>query len=197
MSVQPKPFYSLEAWLADERAALEERHEYVNGEVFAMTGAREAHNLVVTNLSRELSTQSKGRPCRVYTSDMKVLIAPLNRGCYPDLVALCGEREFFDDRTDVLLNPSLIIEVLSDSTESYDRGDKFEGYRMIPTLTDYLLIAQNRMHAELFTREPDGRWLLRDFADPADEIPLASIDCGLLLAEVYDKVELARRGSSS
>ncbi|MEA3642466.1 MAG: Uma2 family endonuclease [Lamprobacter sp.] len=190
MSLQPKPFYSIDDWLVNERAALETRSEYIDGEVFAMTGAREAHNLIVTNLSRELSTQAKGRPCRVYANEMKVHIRATNEGRYPDLVALCGEREFYDARTDLLLNPSLIVEVLSKSTERYDRGDKFASYRLIPSLREYLLVSQHQMRAELYCRQPDGRWLLSDFHAASDQIPLESIDCQLSLAEVYDKVDL-------
>ncbi|KAA6186951.1 Uma2 family endonuclease [Thiohalocapsa marina] len=190
MSAQPKPFYRIEDWLADERAALETRSEYIDGEVFAMPGASEARNLIVTNISGELRSAFESRPCRVYANDMKVHIRAANEGRYPDLAALCGEREFFDGRTDLLLNPSLIVEVLSDSTEGYDRGAKFASYRLIPSLRDYLLISQHRMQAELYTRQSDGRWLLSDFSAPTDRIPLESVDCLLELAEVYDKVEL-------
>jgi len=122
MSLQPKPFLSLDDWLAGERAALETRSEYLDGEVFAMTGASFKHNIIVVNISRELSTQLKGRPCQVYANDMKVLIRSANAGKYPDLVAHCGEPELLDDRQDILLNPGLIVEVLSASTETYDRG---------------------------------------------------------------------------
>lgn len=163
MSLQPKPFYSFEDWLANERAEPETRSEYVNGEAFAMTGAHEAHNLIVTNISGELRYAFKGRACRVYANDMKVHIRAANEGHYPDLIALCGEREFHDERTDLLLNPSLIVEVLSQSTEGYDRGDKFASYRLIPSLREYLLVSQTRMHAELYCRQPDDRWLLSDY----------------------------------
>ena len=118
MSLQPKPILTFDDWLADERAALETRSEYIDGEVFAMTGAREQHNLIVTNIGGELHAQMKGRACRVYLHDLKVSIPAANAGTYPDLVALCGEREFQDGRRDLLLNPTLIVEVLSDSTEA-------------------------------------------------------------------------------
>jgi len=191
MSLQPKPNLSFEEWLAGERANLEGRSEFVNGEVFAMTGASLAHNAIVTNISAELRNQMKGRPCQVYANDVKVLIRSANAGTYPDLVALCGEPELLDDRRDVLLNPSLIVEVLSDSTEAYDRGDKFALYRRLPSLQEYLLVSQNRVGVELYSRGADGRWILTDYTALDGRVPLASIDCTLALAEVYDKLEVA------
>lgn len=151
MSIQPKPSVSFEEWLEGQRANLEGRSEFVNGEVFAMTGASLAHNVIVSNINREISLQFKGRPCQVYTNDLKVLIRSADAGKYPDLVALCGEPELLDDRRDVLLNPSLIVEVLSDPTEAYDRGDKFALYRQLPTLQEYLQVSQNRVGVELYT----------------------------------------------
>lgn len=149
MSLQPKPHLSFEEWLEGERASLEGRSEYVGGEVFAMTGASAEHNTMVMNIGRELSTQFKGRPCQVYANAMKVLIRSANAGKYPDLVAFCGEPELLDGRRDVLLNPSLTVEVLSDSTEAYDRGAKFALYRQIPSLREYLLVSQGRVLVEL------------------------------------------------
>jgi Uma2 family endonuclease len=206
MSLQPKPHLSFDDWLEGERAALEGRSEYVGGEVFAMTGAMEAHNAIVTNIVGQLWAQMKGRPCQVYANDMKVRIRAADAGTYPDLVALCGEREFQDGRRDLLLNPSLIVEVLaardgrdvrnagavadnSDSTEAYDRGDKFGLYRRIPSLQEYLLVSQHRVQVELYSRGEDGRWTLRDYSALADSVALTSVGCTLALAEVYDKVE--------
>ena len=190
MSLQPKPILTFDDWLANERAAIEERSEYIDGEVFAMTGAREQHNLIVTNLIGELHPQLKGRPCRIYANDMKVRIRTANAGTYPDLVALCGEHEFLDDRRDLLLNPSLIVEVLSNSTEAYDRGGKFAIYRRIPSLKEYLLVSQYRVAVELFSRGADDRWTLSEFTALDATVTLASVGCTLTLAEVYDKVDL-------
>lgn len=190
MSLQPKPALSFEEWLEGERALLEGRNEYVDGEVFAMTGASAEHNAIVRNISGQLWVQMKGRPCQVYANDMKVRPRSANVGAYPDLVAVCGGQEFQDGRRDLLLNPSLIVEVLSDSTEGYDRGDKFALYRGIPSLKDYLLVSQRQVWAELYTRGPDYRWILTEFSALADTVPLASVDCTLELAEVYDKVDL-------
>lgn len=190
MSLQPKPTLSFDEWLEGERAAIEGRTEYVGGEVFAMTGASLAHGAIVSNINREISTQLKGRSCQVYASDVKVHIRSVDAAEYPDLVALCGEPELLDDRRDVLLNPSLIVEVLSESTEAYDRGEKFALYRQIPGLREHLLVSQNRVGIELYTQGADGRWTLTDHTDLADIVPLSSIDCSLALAEVYDKLEV-------
>ncbi|AUB80383.1 Uma2 family endonuclease [Candidatus Thiodictyon syntrophicum] len=190
MLPQPKPILTFDDWLATERAAIEERSEYIDGEVFAMTGAREQHNLIVTNLIGELHPQMKGRPCRIYANDMKVRIRTANAGTYPDLVALCGEHEFLDERRDLLLNPSLIVEVLSNSTEAYDRGGKFAIYRRIPSLTEYLLVSQYRVAVELFSRGADDRWTLSEFTALDATVTLASVGCTLTLAEIYDKVDL-------
>ena len=190
MLLQPKPILTFDDWLANERAAIEARSEYIDGEVFAMTGAREQHNLIVTNLIGELHPQMKGRPCRIYANDMKVRIRAANAGTYPDLVALCGEHEFLDERRDLLLNPSLIVEVLSNSTEAYDRGGKFAIYRRIPSLTEYLLVSQYRVAVELFSRGADDRWTLSEFTALDATVTLASVGCTLTLAEIYDKVDL-------
>ena len=194
MSLQPKPHLSFEDWLEGERAALEGRSEYVGGEVFAMTGASAAHNGIVRNIIGQLWTQMKGRPCQVYANDMKVRVSASSAGTYPDLVAFCAEPEFQDGRRDVLLNPSLIVEVLSDSTEAYDRGGKFALYRQVPSLREYLLISQHQVQVDLYTRGGDDRWTLRDFTSLTDSVPLGSVDCTLALSEVYDKVDLSILG---
>lgn len=191
MSLQPKPHLSLEDWLEGERAAEDERYEYVDGEVFAMSGGTAEHHAIIVNVSGQLWSQMKGRPCQVYGQGMRLRIETVRAGKYPDLMALCGEPEFHDGRRDLLLNPGLIVEVLSDATEGYDRGEKFALYRQIPSLAEYLLISQTRVSVELFTRAEDGRWILRAFEDLADRVDLTSVGCELALAEVYDKVDLS------
>jgi Uma2 family endonuclease len=191
MTAQPVPQRSFDDWLALERAAEGQRSEFVAGEVFAMTGATEAHNLIVANVIAGLHAQLKGKPCRVYPSDLKVRIETDDVGAYPDVMAICGERMFYGDRRDVVTNPSLIVEVLSDATEAYDRGDKFAHYRGLPSFNTYLLLAQDRVQAELFVRQPDDCWLLTAFNDATDRIRLAALDAELLLGELYDKVEFA------
>jgi Uma2 family endonuclease len=188
MTVETQPRYTFEDYLAAERAA-ELRHEYVDGQVFDMVGATESHNIIVANLTTLLVTQMKGRPCRVYANDMKVRIDVEDACKYPDITALCGEREFFDERRDVLLNPSLIIEVLSDSTEAYDRGEKFALYRRLPSLREYISASQERKRLELYMKQADGGWLRKEYNDDDDKVVLPCIDCVLTLRDVYDKVE--------
>ncbi|NBC49892.1 MAG: Uma2 family endonuclease [Gammaproteobacteria bacterium] len=183
-----KPQIRFEDWLAGERASRDERSEYVAGEVFAMSGGTAEHNAILTNVSGQLWTQMKGRPCWIYASGMKLHIQHADAGKYPDLMALCGEQQFHDARRDLLLNPSLIGEVLSDSTEGYDRGEKFALYRHIPSLQEYLLVSQHRPLVELYTRGSDGRWVLTAFEDLADQVVLESIGCTLALDEIYDKI---------
>ena len=190
MTAQSVPDFAFDDWLAIERADMNQRSEYVAGEVFAMTGATEAHNLIVANVIAGLHGQLKGKPCRVYPSDLKLRIEADNVGTYPDVMVICGERLFYDDRHDVVTNPTLIIEVLSDSSEAYDRGDKFRHYRTLTSLQAYLLLSQERLQAELFVRQPDDSWNLSTFADASDRIPLAAVDAQLLLGELYDKVVL-------
>lgn len=189
MSLQPKPRLQFADWLASERVSPLARTEFVNGEVFAMAGGSETHSLIASNVVGELRNRFKGRPCYVYTSDMKVRIDAANQCSYPDVMAVCGERQFWDDRRDVITNPTLIVEVLSDSTEAYDRGDKFAAYRLLPSLSAYLLLSQQRVSAELFVRQPGGDWLLSTYTDRREQLPLPTLDTTLPLAEVYDKVE--------
>ena len=180
----PKEYLALERGCA-------ERHEYFAGEVFAMGGASERHNLIVINVTRELSLQLKGRPCRTYASDMRVKVAPTGLYTYPDIVVVCGEARFDDVQRDTLLNPTLLIEVLSQSTEAYDRGEKFEHYRKLDSLAAYLLISQDKVHVDHYVRQPDQRWLLSE-TDALDQtVRLPAIDCELAVAEIYDKVDLS------
>lgn len=197
MSLAPKPHIRFDAWLVAERAATQGRSEYLDGEIFAMSGGSEAHNLICGNVLREIGNRFKGRPCYVYTSDMKVRIESANLGAYPDAMAVCGERVFWDEGKDVITNPALIIEVLSDSTEAYDRGDKFAHYRTIPSLGAYLLLSQHRVSAELYLRQPDGDWLLSTYSDIQDKVPLIALDLEIPLAEIYDKVEFSRRAEGN
>lgn len=190
MSLQAKHRIGFDEWLAAERAALEGRSEYADGESFAMAGDTERHNLIATNIVAELRNRFKGRPCYVYASDMKVRAASGRVGTYPDVAAICGERQFYDERLDTLMNPTVIVEVLSDSTEAYDHGDKFAHYRSLPSLKAYLLVSQNKIGAELYVRGADDSWRLTAYGAPTDRVPLDVIDAELSLAEVYDKVEL-------
>jgi Uma2 family endonuclease len=188
MALQARPRFTFEDYLASERDA-EVRHEYVDGQVFNMVGASAEHNIIVANLTSALVSQLKGYPCLVFSADMKLRIESADACKYPDLMALCGECHFVDGRRDVLQNPSLIIEVLSASTEAYDRGEKFAIYRRISSLCEYVLVSQERKHVELFAKQKDGGWLLTEYSSMEDVVSLTSVHCTLSVREIYDKVE--------
>jgi Uma2 family endonuclease len=188
MSSLPKPRFTPEQYLERERRA-DDKSEYLSGEIFAMAGATEAHNLIVTNVIGELRSQLRGRPCRTYPSDMKVEVGPSGLFTYPDVSVVCGEPRFHDGRRDMVQNPKIIVEVLSKSTEAYDRGAKFAQYRRLASLTDYLVISPSEFRAELFVRQPDNQWLLTEITGDQVAIVIASLGCELQMAEVYDRVE--------
>ena len=190
MSSQPKTYLTPEEYLAIERKA-EYKSEYFNGEMFAMTGASRKHNLIALNIGGELRQQLKGKPCEAYVNDMRVRIPRTRLYTYPDVVVVCGEPEFEDDFIDTLLNPTLIVEVLSESTESYDRGKKSSYYRTVQSLAEYLLVSQDEYKVEQYVKQADGRWLLTDIRSPEGVVELTSIPCVLALKEVYDRVTLS------
>jgi Uma2 family endonuclease len=189
MSSQPKRRFTPEEYLVLERKA-EYKSEYLDGEILAMTGASRKHNLISTNAITALNKQLENRPCELYGSDMRVKVSQTGLYTYPDLVVVCDEPQFEDMELDTLLNPTLIIEILSKSTENYDRGEKFEHYRSIETLKEYLLIAQKKHHVMLYTRQADNNWLLSEKKSINDTISLSSINCDLLLTDVYRKVKV-------
>jgi Uma2 family endonuclease len=186
--VQPAgaAFASAAEYLAFERAA-PDRHELIDGEVVAMSGGTREHSLIALNIGGELRAALRERPCEVFSSDMRIKIAATGRYTYPDVAALCGAPEFEDAARDTLLNPAAVFEVLSDSTESCDRGEKFAQYRQLPSLTDYVLASQKAVQVEHFRRQPDGSWLLR-VCGPGERIALDALGCGLAVDEVYLKV---------
>src|SRR5437764_1115106 len=189
MSSQPTTQLTPEEYLAIERRA-EYKSEYIDGEMVAMMGASRRHNLIAANITREIGQQLKGRPCEGYASRMRVRVPSVSFYIYPDVVVVCGEPQFEDDYVDTLLNPTLIVEVLSESTELYDRGKKFGFYRTIESLAEYLLVAQDKCRVEQYVKQPDGHWLLSDYRSMEDAVGLDSIQCSLVLREVYDKVSL-------
>lgn len=187
MSVQLKSYLTPEEYLEIERRA-ETRSEYLDGEIFAMTGASLSHNLIVTNLNGSLWLQLRRRPCQVTANDLRVHIPATGLYTYPDVIVVCGEPRLTDEHLDTLLNPTFMIEVLSSSTEAYDRGKKFEHYRTIESLAEFLLVAQDTPRIEQYVRQPDGRWLFTAIAGQEGTLALPSIECELSLAEVYEKV---------
>jgi Uma2 family endonuclease len=196
MSTQAKSHLTPEQYLEIERKA-EFKSEYYQGEMFAMSGAQEAHVLITDNVCGELRQQLRRRPCKAYSSNMRVCVTPGGLYTYPDVVVVCEKPEFLDSEFDTLLNPTVIIEVLSRSTEAYDRGKKFELYGSLNSLGEYVMISSLRIRAERFTREPDGTWNYGKTSSLQDSIHLKSIGCSLLLSDIYEKVEFPEDPSAS
>ena len=186
MSALPSTRATPEEYLAAERAA-ETKSEYIDGEVYAMSGASRRHNLISFNVGGELRSQLKSKPCEAYSSDMRVRIGR-RAYLYPDVVVTCAEPRFADDQVDTLVNPTLIIEILSPSTEGFDKGAKFDMYRTLDSLQEYLLVAQDQCHVIHYVRQSDNTWLLSETRDLSARLDLPSIGCSLPVAEVYDKV---------
>lgn len=177
----------------DRERASERKHEFYQGEIVAMTGASRKHNLIVANIIGELRSQLKHTPCRIYPSDMRLKIEKTGLYAYPDVMVVCGEERFSDDQRDTLLNPDVIVEALSDSTEGYDRGKKFEHYRKLASLREYVLVSQNAEKLERFLKNESGYWVLTESDDDNPRLQLESVPCELSHSEVYDKTELEIR----
>lgn len=185
---QQSTWMSETEYLEFERAS-DTKHEYFAGEVFAMSGASEAYNLISVNLITSLKTQLKGKSCKVYGSDMRVKIEATRLYTYPDVSVVCDKAEFADKIFDTLTNPTILIEILSPSTERYDRGKKFQDYRELTSLREYLLVAQSSPRIEHYLLMDDGKWTLTDTKGIDASLILPSINCTLSLSDVYDLVE--------
>jgi Uma2 family endonuclease len=188
MCALPRHRLTPEEYLAMERHA-PTKSEYLRGEVYALAGASRQHVMIMTNTIVALATRLKGRPCAVFGSDLRVKVPLTGLYTYPDVSVVCGEAQFEDREQDNLLHPTVIVEILSDSTERYDRGDKFAHYRRLESLTDYILISQHRPLVEHFARQPEDSWLLKAYEGIEAIAAIPSIGCELPLADVYDKVE--------
>ena len=187
MSASSRLYYTPEQYLEMDRKA-EYRSEYVNGELLAMAGASRGHNLIVTNLVREVSGLLRGRPCETYSNDMRVRVSPA-RYTYPDMVVACDGPEFEDSSQDILLNPVVLMEVLSPTTEKDDRSWKFAHYRHLATLTDYVMLSQYQPLVEHYTRNSDDKWVLTDLRGLSSVLRLPSIGCELSFSVIYERVE--------
>ena len=187
MSSQHKLLITPEEYLAAERKA-ETKSEYFGGEVFAMVGASKRHNLIAANIIRVFGNQLVDRPCNVYPSDMRVKVSATGKYTYPDVVVACEPEQFDDAENDTLLNPVVIVEVLSASTEAYDRGKKFEGYQQIESLTEYILVAQEPYRIEQYVRQSDKEWRYSEYHTAEDVVKISVISCELALKDVYAKV---------
>ena len=190
MSALPIPFTTPEQYLEAERKA-EYKSEFYSGQMFAMAGASRRHNVIVGNVVRRLGNLLSGRPCETYPSDMKVLVQANGLYTYPDVTVVCGEPEFLDRQGDVLLNPQLIVEVLSDSTEAYDRGAKWRLYQELASLREYVLVSQSATRIERYARQGDGRWLYEAADGIEASVMLESLGIALPLSEVYERVAFA------
>jgi Uma2 family endonuclease len=190
MSAIPKTKMTPQEYLDFERKS-DVKHEYFDGEIFAMAGAKRRHNIIGWNFSGALWQKLKGKKCEGYANDMRVFIPRTGLYTYPDLVVVCGEPQFQDDKSDTLLNPVLIIEVLSESTETYDRGKKFQHYRSIESLQEYVLVSTEEARIEKFQKTGDGFWFLSEAVGIEASIELSSIEQNVLLAEIYDKIDFS------
>lgn len=181
-------FLTPDQYLARERQA-SFKSEYYRGEVFAMAGASVAHTQIKDNLARKAGNQLENGPCQTFTSDLRVKVSASGLYTYPDMTIVCGQLELEDSHQDTLLNPQIIVEVLSDSTEKYDRGAKFAQYRQIASLREYILVTQNAPLIERFSRQADGKWMLAIFSDMSAIFELATLPVRIPLAEIYRGVE--------
>jgi Uma2 family endonuclease len=185
MAANPERRYTLEEYLELDRTS-EERFEFWGGEIFCMSGGGQAHDRIIVNFIVALSARLDVSNCRVFSSDMRIKVPSAPPYRYADVSALCGEARFEEiGGVDALVNPQLIVEVLSASTEAYDRGDKFTHYKSIPTFGEYLLVAQHRPHVTHLYRQSDGTWIYAEANDLESTLRLDSLDCDLPLSEIY------------
>lgn len=190
MTAQPKPFMTEELYLEQERQSTI-KHEYYAGHVYAMAGASEQHNVIALNIAATLHAQLRGRSCRAYPSDMRVKVLKTGLNTYPDFTIVCGPSQFTDPlKRDTVINPTVIIEILSPSTERYDRGMKFEQYRTITSLQEYILIAQDKHRIERFVRHEPNAWVFSEVSGLEAMMPITSIQGFLALQDVYEQVIL-------
>jgi len=196
MSKQQKARFTVAEYLSMDRDA-SEKHEFAFGEIYAMGGASARHVEIVGNIVSELRNHLRQRPCRVYSTDLRLCVDADNRYTYPDVVVVCSQPQFLDDRLDTLLNPDLIVEVLSESTRNYDRGDKFQQYRGIPSFREYLLVDQAKAHVERYSKQQDGTWSLWETDSLDHVVHLESIAVMLPVSEIYLKVEFDQAADPS
>lgn len=187
MAANPTTTYTVEEYLAFERAS-DTKHEYFAGEIVAMAGASYTHNLIVGDTYGSLHVQLRGKPCKVLPSDQRLRVSPSGPLTYPDIMVVCAQPRFTDERPDTITNPTVIIEVLSPSTEGDDCGRKTRHYRTIPSLQEYVLIAQDECHVEHYLRAENGWWRFSEATDRTATIELSSIGCTLALADIYERV---------
>lgn len=188
VQAQQKRYYTPEEYLELEVNS-EERHEYIAGEIISMTGGTPNHNQITGNFYAALNFALKRQPYRVFFAEQRLWIAKKKLYTYPDVMLVQGELQFQEGRRDTITNPIVIAEVLSKSTEGYDRGEKFQAYRTIPTFQEYILIDQYTIHVEQFIRTESRKWLLTEYEGKSATLSLASVPFEIVLADIYDKVD--------
>lgn len=191
MATVPANHISPEEYLERERKA-ETKSEYIRGEIFAMAGASISHGRIISNLMRELGNRLADSPCEVFSTDLRLAVNPAGMYTYPDVMVVCGDPITIDKHRDTIVNPIVIVEVLSDSTKNYDRGQKFQYYRMLSSLKEYVTIAQDEVHVERHIRGNAGEWILTEFEKLEDVVELQSVNASLALSEVYRRVDFAK-----
>ena len=192
-SVAARTYLTPEEYISFERKATT-KHEYLKGQIIAMSGASRAHSFITGDIFGELRDQLKGQKCEVHSSDMRVRIQSTNSYFYPDVVVACEEPRFEDNIFDTLLNPRVVIEVLSPSTEVYDRGEKFEFYKQLDSLQEYLLVSQDQVSVEHYIRQ-ETEWVRSEYQESNDVVVLRSIECELRLQDIYSRTELVLNAS--
>ncbi len=188
MSALPKPFYTVEHYLELEEKA-ETKSEYLSGQIFAMSGGSPRHSRIAANIIRRVGNALDGEPCEIYTSDLRVTIMQTGLKTYPDLTVVCGEPYFHPLDTNSLINPMVLFEVLSPSTEGYDRGEKWANYRELESLQEYVLVSQHAPLVEVYTRQEGGAWKFTATTAMDGKISLPSLGCELEMTEIYEKIE--------
>jgi len=193
MSAVPQLKLTAEEFLAGERVA-ETKHKYLNGEVYAMAGASREHNVISGNVIRHLGNLLVGKPCEVYPSDMRLQVAETGLFTHPDIMVVCDKPVFVDDEVDTLLNPKLIVEVLSPTTEANDRGWKWAHYRQLRSLAEYILIPQDDYRVEQYSRQADDSWLYREYRGLNDSLRIPLFGCEIPLSDIFYRIELGTPG---
>lgn len=188
MSAATKPKMTVAQYLAIERQN-DFKSEFYRGEMFAMAGASREHNGIKENMIIRLGAQLLGGPCRSFSSDQRVAVDRTGLYTYPDIVIVCGQPEYSPEDRDTLVNPQVIIEILSPSTEAYDRGAKFRNYQQLPSVREYVLVSQDQMSIDRFVRQPNGDWLLTGFNGPESLLSLATVEARIPLSDIYANVE--------
>lgn len=196
MQKPAKKYFTVEEYLELEDAA-EYKSEYYQGEIFAIAGGSINHNQIIVNVVTQLNQAHPHHKCRSFATELKLWIKEIDFFSYPDLVIICDKPQFYPARTDIILNPLIIIEVLSKSTEAYDRGKKFQFYRSIPSFQEYILIDQYSVHIDQFYIDSQGKWTLRDYNDIKDILKFSKIDFEIPLEKVYELVDFELEENAS